>query len=97
MSFMRIIEIDPLRRDAKDQVLLLLPMGAIALGIRDAGFSGKLELMALVPEETEVTEARRFEIVLEETPLSPSTCSHTFIGYTDAYFVFEVIANRPEG
>ena len=97
MSLIRIITFDPLQRDAKDQVLLLLPMDAKVIGVRDAGFSGKLELMALVPEETEVTEARRFEIVLEETPLSPAQHGHTFVGYTDAYFVFEVIANRPEG
>lgn len=97
MSFVRIITFDPLRRDAKDQVLLLLPVDAKVLGIRDAGFSGKLELMVLVPEETDITEARRFEIVLEETPLSPAPQGHTFVGYTDAYFVFEVIANQPAG
>lgn len=97
MSFVRIIVFDPLQRDAKDQVLLLLPVDAKVIGVRDAGFSGKLELLVLAPKATEITEARRFEIVLEETPLSPSPCSHTFVGYTDAYFVFEVIANRPEG
>lgn len=97
MSFVRIIEIDPLRRDANDQVVALLPMGAKPIGVRDAGFSGKLELLVLVPEETKITEARRFEIVLEETPLSPAPHGHTFVGYTDAYFVFEVIANQPAG
>ena len=97
MSRVFTLPVDLTRLDANDQVVLYSGINCKVLGVSDVGFSGMAEIAVLDPNDYSVTEPRRFEFVRAGVPLSVGPWRHEYVGRTDAYFVFEVIANQPAG